>query len=359
MGLIGEAGRIAYDGVRTAERSARIAGYQQQTQQRAQEMAGQLHTQVAVRGPAALVKQREPADGSETLTYVTRYLRHMIQFPSEAALLTTALWCMHSHARDASGRLVFLTSPRLLFTSKAPGSGKSWAMEIAAQLCPSPAVMIEPTMPALVHSVGAAHDTCAIDEVDVFFGGGQGERKAAARAIINAGYRGSGAYRRMYKGEAQVVPCFGALMMAGLGKIGTNAALEATLQRCLKITMVKAASGFRAPRWDRQAQYAAQIISERMAVWASQNLDDLGKYVPDVPDWLNPREAELWEPLLAIADLAGGPWGELARQACEEMVASGGQPPEDEDKLAELEDIMNAWGAMDSEPVSDESTEEE
>ena len=41
------------------------------------------------------------------------------------------------------------------------------------------------------------------------------------------------------------------------------------------------------------------------------------------------------------------------------MVASGGQPPEDENKLAELEDIMNAWGAMDSEPVSDESTEEE
>ena len=116
----------------------------------------------------------------------------------------------------------------------------------------------------------------------MFFGGGQGERKAAARAIINAGYRGSGAYRRMYKGEAQVVPCFGALMMAGLGKIQTNGALEATLQRCHRVVMQKAAPGFRPPRWDRQAQDAAQIISERMTLWASQNLDDLGTHVPDV-----------------------------------------------------------------------------
>ena len=220
---LGAAGHIARDAGRAAERSARIAGYQQQTQQRAQEMAGQLHAQVAVRGQSAFVKTAAPVDGAQTLEYVTRYLRHMIQFPSEAALLTTALWCMHSHARDANGRLVFLTSPRLLFTSKVPGSGKSWAMEIAAQLCPSPAVMIEPTMPALVHSVGAAHDTVALDEVDVFFGGGQGERKAAARAIINAGYRGSGAYRRMYKGEAQIVPCFGALMMAAWGRSAPTA----------------------------------------------------------------------------------------------------------------------------------------
>ena len=356
---LGAAGHIARDAGRAAERTARIAGYQQATQQRAQEMAGQLHAQVAVRGSAAFVKTAAPVDGAQTLEYVTRYLRHMIQFPSEAALLTTALWCMHSHARDANGRLVFLTSPRLLFTSKVPGSGKSWAMEIAAQLCPSPAVMIEPTMPALVHSVGAAHDTVALDEVDVFFGGGQGERKAAARAIINAGYRGSGAYRRMYKGEAQIVPCFGALMMAGLGKIGTNGALEATLQRCHRVVMQKAAPGFRPPRWDRQAQYAAKIISERMTLWASQNLDDLGSHVPDVPDYLSPREAELWEPLLSIADLVGGDWPELARQACEEMIASGGQPPEDQDKLRELDDIMNGWGSMDSEPVIEEVTEEE
>ena len=61
---------------------------------------------------------------------------------------------------------------------------------------------------------------------------------------------------------------------------------------------------------------------------------------------------------VSIADLVGGDWPELARQACEEMIASGGQPPEDQDKLAELEDIMNGWGALDA-PMTDGISKEE
>src|SRR3954451_10244578 len=36
---------------------------------------------------------------------------------------------------------------------------------------------------------------------------------------------------------------------------------------------------------------------------------------PAIPDVLNDRAADIWEPLLAIAELAGGDWPERARQA--------------------------------------------
>ena len=36
---------------------------------------------------------------------------------------------------------------------------------------------------------------------------------------------------------------------------------------------------------------------------------------PMMPSGLNDREADLWEPLIVIGDLAGGRWRELARQA--------------------------------------------
>src|SRR5262249_27692909 len=36
---------------------------------------------------------------------------------------------------------------------------------------------------------------------------------------------------------------------------------------------------------------------------------------PTIPDSLNDRAADCWRPLLAIADLAGGSWPEIARQA--------------------------------------------
>jgi putative DNA primase/helicase len=40
---------------------------------------------------------------------------------------------------------------------------------------------------------------------------------------------------------------------------------------------------------------------------------------PAVPVELNDRAADNWRPLLAIADLAGGPWPEKARQAALEL----------------------------------------
>lgn len=36
---------------------------------------------------------------------------------------------------------------------------------------------------------------------------------------------------------------------------------------------------------------------------------------PEIPNCLNDRAGDIWEPLLALADLAGGTWPEVARQA--------------------------------------------
>jgi predicted lipoprotein with Yx(FWY)xxD motif len=36
---------------------------------------------------------------------------------------------------------------------------------------------------------------------------------------------------------------------------------------------------------------------------------------PSIPAALNDRAADNWRPLIAIADLAGGEWPQLARQA--------------------------------------------
>src|SRR5438034_9011688 len=38
---------------------------------------------------------------------------------------------------------------------------------------------------------------------------------------------------------------------------------------------------------------------------------------PQVPSALNDRAADIWEPLLVLADLAGGQWPELARRSAE------------------------------------------
>lgn len=44
---------------------------------------------------------------------------------------------------------------------------------------------------------------------------------------------------------------------------------------------------------------------------------------PEIPHELNDRAADIWEPLLALADLAGGSWPQAARQAAIGLSASG------------------------------------
>jgi putative DNA primase/helicase len=55
---------------------------------------------------------------------------------------------------------------------------------------------------------------------------------------------------------------------------------------------------------------------------------------PDLPDELDDRAQDMWEPLLAIADLAEGDWPERARKAA--VALSAGDEREDTSKTARL-----------------------
>jgi hypothetical protein len=56
-------------------------------------------------------------------------------------------------------------------------------------------------------------------------------------------------------------------------------------------------------------------LRSNAARWVADNFDRLVDPDPDIPNALNDRAADNWRPLLAIADLAGGEWPQLARQA--------------------------------------------
>lgn len=357
--------RAVYDGTRAAIRSGAMHGQgtspagavadrRAELQQRAADRKLQnaarngtdpLEGTVAVRDSAPVTRaQRDAIDGAETLLYARKFLGHFCVWPSEAALTTAALWAAHCHARDASKTLVFLSTPRLLFSSAEPGSGKSHAMTLVSRLCPDPVIMTEPSEPAVAHSIGE-HQTIGLEEVDVLFGSGQ--RKAAIRAVINDGYTPDGQWARVRNGSVHRICTFGPLMLAGLDKVdsGTAGVMAATLSRCIRIKMKRAPEDYVAPRFDRAARYAAAVIGERLGMWCSQELAAIAGHVPDM-DGIGNRQAQLWEPLLTIADIAGGDWPAIARDAADELIATGGMAAEQDDaKLDRLEDIMAGWEA--------------
>ena len=50
------------------------------------------------------------------------------------------------------------------------------------------------------------------------------------------------------------------------------------------------------------------MFRARLEAWATANLTALAEAEPEMPDELDDRAADIWEPLVAIADLAGGDW---------------------------------------------------
>src|SRR5262249_38644938 len=86
-------------------------------------------------------------------------------------------------------------------------------------------------------------------------------------------------------------------------------------------------------------------LRRKAARWAADNLDKLTDPEPAIPDALNDRAADNWRPLLAIADLAGGEWPQLARQAC---LTLSGESAEEAMGVMLLADCRRAFGDDDA-----------
>ncbi|MBA2625341.1 MAG: DUF3631 domain-containing protein, partial [Acidimicrobiia bacterium] len=65
----------------------------------------------------------------------------------------------------------------------------------------------------------------------------------------------------------------------------------------------------------RKAGFEGSALRERAADWAESHGEALAVAEPAIPPELTDRAADCWEPLIAIADIAGGAWPDRARAA--------------------------------------------
>jgi hypothetical protein len=256
------------------------------------------------------------ADGAAALDEVRAFIGRFCALPTEHAYTATVLWAAHAHVLDA-----FDSTPRLAFLSPEPGSGKTRALEVLTLLVPWPMHAVNATPAALFRSVAdsAARRTILFDEIDTIFGPKAKEHEEL-RGLLNAGHRRSGvAYRCVGEGTKQTVaefPAYAAVALAGLGKLP-----DTILTRSIVIRMRR-----RAPE-EHIEPYRARVhepegwkLRGMLADWTATAAEKLTGYWPDMPPGVTDRPADVWEPLLAIADAAAGEWPARARDACTWLV---------------------------------------
>jgi Protein of unknown function (DUF3631) len=276
----------------------------------------------------------------ELLDQLASFLRrYVVLTPAQADAI--ALWIIHSHAFEAAE-----TTPYLAITSAEKRSGKTRLLEVLEVLVANPMRTADMSEAALFRSLANEQATLLLDEVDAIFGPKTRERESL-RAMLNAGHRRGATVRRVV-GEGptmrvEAFPVFCPKALAAIGQLPDTVA-----DRSIPIRLKRAAPSEPLERWrKREADPEAEKLRLRLAEVTAVSLEALTEARPSIPAELDDRAADGWEPLLAIADLAGGNWPERARRAALEL--SAGQLREEESVgirlLADIRRVFTEHGA--------------
>lgn len=253
-------------------------------------------------------------DGAEILRAVEGFLHRFVAYPSDHARVAHVLWIGHAHLMDA-----WESTPRLAFLSPEPASGKSRALEITELLVPRPVQAVNVSPPYIFRKVAdeAGRPTILFDEIDTVFGP-KAKENEEIRGLLNAGHRkGAVAGRCVVRGNTigtEEIEAYCAVAVAGLGSLP-----DTILSRSVVVRMRRRAPGETVEPYRRRHHGpGGEAIRSRLADWLTDVSPDGW---PDMPDGIIDRDADIWEALLAVADLAGGDWPERARVAAVAMVA--------------------------------------
>jgi hypothetical protein len=244
-------------------------------------------------------------DGEALLEEVRTYLARFVVYPSAEAHVAHTLWVAHTH----------------LFLSPEPASGKTRALEITETLVPRPVEAINTTPAYLFRKVSDPKGlpTILYDEIDTLFGP-RAKDNEEVRGVLNAGHRrGAMAGRCVMRGKeilTEELPAFCAVALAGIGNLP-----DTIITRSVVIRMRRRAPNEHVEPYRRRIHASCgHALRERFAAWAAQVGPSLEGVAPEMPSGVEDRDADVWEPLLAVADAAGGAWPSAARLAAVALV---------------------------------------
>jgi hypothetical protein len=278
---------------------------------------------------------------AHVLDQVSAFVRRFSAFPSEHCAPTLALWYAHTHIADR-----LYVTPRLILDSAEPGSGKTRVLEVAQYLVAAPEMTVSATRAALFRLVAEGPITILFDEVDTIFSAKTGGGNEELRAMLNAGYKRSATIPR-YDARTRTVQRFPVYTPAALA--GIAGSMPATITtRAITIHMRRRRTDqtvepFRERVVERQARPLCAALSE----WMNEVAERVTSAEPAMPDGVTDRPAEIWEPLIAVADAAGGHWPHTAREACKHFVLTNVVSPGSlaVRLLSDIRDIFVASGA--------------
>lgn len=201
-------------------------------------------------------------------------------------------------------------APLLIITAAEKRCGKSLLLELLGKLVARPLTASNISPAALFRAIEDWQPTMLIDEVDSFM-----KDNENLRGIINSGHTRNSAFvwRTIKVGESYTLTRFstwGPKAISGIGHIA-----DTLMDRGIVIEMRRKLPHELVERI-RYAQPEFFVsLARKLARFAKDYAEQVRQARPDLPQALDDRALDNWEPLLAIASVAGSEWVGIATRA--------------------------------------------
>jgi hypothetical protein len=274
-------------------------------------------------------------DGAQLLDELREALTRYVVLPGPEAADAVVLWIAATH-----GQPVWNHAPRLAAVSPIKQCGKSRLMDVVHATCHKPLITVNASIAAVVRSIGEDDPiTLLVDEADTIFGTRRAaENNEDLRGVLNAGHQRNRAYLRwdMSARRIEHTPTFAMAMLAAIRDLP-----DTIMDRAVIIRMRRRGPGESISPWrERTAPATLQELRDRLHRYVRFHLDELAMAEPAMP--VEDRAADTWEPMVAVADLAGRDWPERARRACIAMSRGDADDGGASERL--LADVAEAFG---------------
>lgn len=212
-----------------------------------------------------------------------------------------AVWVLHTWVIDAAEY-----TPYLHITAAEKECGKSRLLETLEPIVYNPCMSAGTTAAALLRIISKHSPSLLLDEVDATFGGNK-DAAESIRGILNTGFRRGGIYRKCdgKSHEVQEFRAFGPKAFAGIGRVPDTVSSRSVVIEMKRKRPDECVESLRS----RDVSETKKPLLASLELWSKSGVaDTLGLARPEFPDGFSDRQKDISEPLVAIADLAGGQW---------------------------------------------------
>ncbi|GAA3213951.1 DUF3631 domain-containing protein [Actinocorallia longicatena] len=276
----------------------------------------------------------QPLTAAALLDAVLDALNRYVILPSPEAADAVVLWIAATHAQPA-----WPHAPRLVIRGPEKRCGKSRLLDVVEATCHDPFITVNSSPAAVYRSITEDPPTMLVDEADTIFGP-KADGNEDLRGLLNAGHQRNRPAKR-YNAETRTVesiPTFAMAALAGIGAMPDTIEDRAVVVKMRRRNRAEPVSPFR----HRRDRPALRQLARQLADWLRADLSTLENAEPPMP--VEDRAADTWEPLVVVADHAGGTWPDRARAAILALTGEADDTAQMSIRLRLLTDCRTAFG---------------